>query len=286
MKITERLKKPGKLFSFEFYPPKTEQDAEKLFETVKDLKALKPDFISITNSSTGVSPYRTVALSGVIKHKLGLEVMAHLTCIGHTREEIKNIAERLKVMGIENVLALRGDIHNIDGLPPKRDYLYASELAADLKAMGGFSIGGAGYPEKHPEAPDFDSDIAALKAKTGAGAEFIITQLFFENRFYFDYVEKARKAGVNVPIIPGLMPLTSFKQLQNFTKMFSVLLPAAVKDGVEKYAADKDSLLKFSVDYASRQAEELLANGAPGVHFYTLNRSKATKEILKNLESK
>ena len=277
------MKKPGKLFSFEFYPPKTEQDAEKLFETVKDLKALKPDFISITNSSTGVSPYRTVALSGVIKHKLGLEVMAHLTCIGHTREDIKNIAERLKLLGIENVLALRGDIHNIDGLPPKRDYRYASELAADLKAMGGFSIGGAGYPEKHPEAPDFDSDIRALKTKTEAGADFIITQLFFENRFYFDYVEKARKGGVNVPIIPGLMPLTSYKQLQNFTKMFSVLLPQAVKAGVEKYAADKDSLLKFSVDYASRQAEELLANGAPGVHFYTLNRSKATKEILKNL---
>jgi len=286
MKITEILKTKGRVFSFEFYPPKTEQDAEKLFETVKDLKALEPDFISITNSTTGASPYRTVALSGVIKHKLGLEVMAHLTCIGHTRADIKAIAERLKAMDIENVLALRGDIHNIDGLAPKREYRYASELAADLKAMGGFAIGGAGYPEKHPEAPDFDSDIRALKAKTGAGADFIITQLFFENRFYFEYVEKARKAGVSAPIIPGLMPLTSYKQLQNFSKMFSVLLPEAVRNGVEKYAEDKDSLLKFSVDYASRQAEELLKGGAPGVHFYTLNRSKATKEILKNLEKK
>jgi methylenetetrahydrofolate reductase (NADPH) len=283
MKITERLKKPGRLFSFEFYPPKTEQDAEKLFETVKELKELNPDFISITNSSTGTTPYRTVALSGVIKEKLGLEVMAHLTCIGHSRAEIKAIAERLKIMGIENVLALRGDIHNIEGLAPKQEYSYASELAADLKAMGGFAIGGAGYPEKHPDAPDFASDIRALKMKTEAGAEFIITQLFFENRFYFDFVEKARKAGVNTPVIPGLMPLTSYKQLQNFTKMFNVLLPAAVKNGVEKYAADKDSLLKFSVEYASLQAEELLKNGAPGVHFYTLNRSTATREILKNI---
>ncbi|OGS08793.1 MAG: methylenetetrahydrofolate reductase [NAD(P)H] [Elusimicrobia bacterium RIFOXYA12_FULL_51_18] len=285
MKITERLKKPGKLFSFEFYPPKTEQDEERLFETVKDLKSLKPDFISITNSSTGATPYRTVDLSGSIKEKLGLEVMAHLTCIGHTRVEIKAIAERLKVLGIENVLALRGDIHNIDGHKAKREYHYASELAADLKAMGGFAIGGAGYPEKHPDAPDFDSDIRALKTKTAAGIDFIITQLFFENRFYFDFMEKALKAGVSAPIIPGLMPLTSYKQLQGFDK-FSVFLPQIIKDGVEKYAEDKDSLLKFSVEYASRQAEDLLKNGAPGVHFYTLNRSKATKEILNNLEHK
>jgi methylenetetrahydrofolate reductase (NADPH) len=283
MKITERLKKTGKLFSFEFYPPKTEPDAEKLFETVKDLKALEPDFISITNSSTGETPYRTVALSGVIKEKLGLEVMTHLTCVGHSKAEIKAIAERLKIMGIENVLALRGDIHNIPGRQPRQDYRYASELAADLKVMDGFSIGCAGYPEKHPEAPDLDSDIRALKIKTEAGAGFIITQLFFENRFYFDYVEKVRKAGVTAPVIPGLMPLTSYNQLQNFTKMFSVLLPKVIRDGVEKYAADRDSLLKFSVEYASRQARELIDNGAPGVHFYTLNRSKATKEILKNI---
>lgn len=283
MKITERLEKPGKLFSFEFYPPKTEEDSEKLFGTIKDLKVLGPDFISITDSATGSSPYRTVALSGVIKEKLGLEVMAHLTCIGHSKAEIKAIAERLKAMNIENVLALRGDIHNIEGCPPKREYRYASELAADLKEIGGFAIGGAGYPEKHPEAPDFDSDIRALKTKTEAGAEFIITQLFFENRSYFEFVEKARKAGVSVPIIPGLMPLTSYNQLQNFTKMFSVLLPKVIKENVEKYAADKDSLLKFSVEYASRQAGDLLKNGAPGVHFYTLNRSKATKEILKNI---
>jgi methylenetetrahydrofolate reductase (NADPH) len=282
MKITERLKKPGELFSFEFYPPRTREDSERLFDTVRDLKALKPDFISITNSTTS-TPYRTVALSGVIREKLGLEVMAHLTCIGHSKAEIKAIAERLKEMKIENVLALRGDIHNIEGNQPKREYRYASELVSDLKEIGGFSLGGAGYPEKHPEAADLDSDIRALKTKTEAGAEFIITQLFFENRFYFEFVEKARKAGVNAPIIPGLMPLTSYNQLKNFAKMFSVLLPREIKENVEKYAADKDSLLKFSVDYASRQAEDLIKNGAPGVHFYTLNRSKATKEILKNI---
>lgn len=283
MKITDRLKKPDKIFSFEFYPPRTVEDAEKLFETVKDLKSLGPDFISITNSSTGNMPYNTVALSGVIKEKLGLEVMAHLTCIGHSKAKIRAITERLKAMNIENVLALRGDMHNIEDSPPEREYRYASELAADLKEIGGFTIGCAGYPEKHPEAPDFDTDMLALKKKTEAGAEFIITQLFFENRFYFEYVEKVRAAGISAPVIPGLMPLTSYNQLKNFTKMFGVRLPRVVEENVGKYAADKDSLLKFSVEYASRQAEELLRNGAPGVHFYTLNRSKATKEILKNI---
>ena len=283
MRITERLQKPGKLFSFEFYPPKSIGDEEKLFDTVKDLKALGPDFISITNSFTGFTPFRTADLSGMIKEKLGLEVMAHLTCIGHSKAEIRAIAARLKAMNIENVLALRGDIHNIEGCPPKKEYRYACELAADLKEIGGFTIGGAGYPEKHPDAPDFDSDIRALKTKTEAGAEFIITQLFFENRFYFEFVEKARKAGVSVPVIPGLMPLTHYSQLASLTKMFSVMLPRVIKENVEKYAADKDSLLKFGVEYASRQAEDLLRNGAPGVHFYTFNRSKATKEILKNI---
>ena len=286
MRITEKFRKPGKLFSFEFYPPKTEGDAQKLFETIKDLKSLGPDFVSITNSSSGIAPYNTVALSGVIKEKLGLEVMAHLTCIGHTRDAIAAIAGRLKTMGIENVLALRGDIHNIKGIAPKRDYRYASELAKDLAAMGSFSIGAAGYPEKHPEAPDMETDIANLKKKTDAGAGFVITQLFFENRFYFEYVEKAREAGVSVPVLPGLMPLTSYNQLKNFTDMFHVSLPRVVTENIEKYAADKDSLLKFSVDYATEQAAELIKNGAPGIHFYTLNRSKATKEILRNLEKK
>lgn len=283
MRITERLKKPGKLFSFEFYPPKTENDVQKLYDTIKDLKALGPDFVSITNSSTGVAPYRTVALSGVIKEKLGLEVMAHLTCIGHTKAEITAIASRLKVMGIENVLALRGDMHNIEGFAPKKDYKYASELAADLTAMDGFSIGAAGYPEKHPEAADPATDIRNLKIKVDAGAGFIITQLFFENSRYFEFVNKAAKVGVNVPVIPGLMPLTSYNQLKNFTKMFSVTLPDVVIRNVEKYAGDPESLLKFSVDYATAQASDLLKNGAPGVHFYTLNKSKATKQILGNI---
>lgn len=283
MRITERLKKPGKVFSFEFYPPRTEGDAGKLCETVTDLKALGPDFVSITNSTTGSSPYSTVALSGVIKEKLGLEVMAHLTCIGHSKAEIAAIAARLKALGIENVLALRGDIHNIDGIAPKRDYRHASELAAELAAMGSFDIGVAGYPEKHPEAPDLETDIRNLKAKVDAGGSFVITQLFFENRFYFEFVDRARRAGISVPVLPGLMPLTSYNQLRNFTKMFTVALPREMAGNIEKYAADKDSLLKYSVDYATAQAAELLQNGAPGIHFYTLNRSRATKEILRNL---
>lgn len=277
------MKSAAKIFSFEFYPPKTEKDTELLFTTIGELKDLKPDFVSITNATTGTDPFRTADLSGEIRRRHNLEVMAHLTCVGHSREDIKNIAVRLKKAGIENILALRGDINNIQGLAPKRDYSYASELASDLKQIGGFSIGGAAYPEKHPESSDWAAEICALKAKTASGAEFLITQLFFENKFYFELIEKMAAAGITVPVLPGLMPLTSYSQLQNFAKLFSVALPAAVRAGVEKYAADKESLLKFSIDYASGQAQELLRGGAPGVHFYTLNKSTATKEILKNL---
>jgi methylenetetrahydrofolate reductase (NADPH) len=284
MRITEKFKKPGKIFSFEFYPPKTEGDAQKLYETIKNLKAFGPDFVSITNSSTGVLPYNTAALSGVIKEKLGLEVMAHLTCIGHTKAAIADITGRLKSMGIENVLALRGDIHNIEGSAPQKDYKYACELVKDLAETGAFCVGVAGYPEKHPEAPDFETDIRNLKNKIDAGAGFVITQLFFENRFYFEFVDRALKAGAAVPVLPGLMPLTSYNQLRNFTKMFNVTLPRAITENIEKYAGDTESLLKFSVDYATAQAADLIKNGAPGIHFYTLNRSKATKEILKNLK--
>ena len=284
MRLTERLKAGGRVFSFEFYPPKTEADAGKLFDAARELKALGPDFVSVTNSSSGTMPYRTVALCGILKAELGLEVVAHLTCVAHTKAEILGICAKLKEMGIKNVLALRGDIHNIEGLQPKRDYHYAAQLTADLKATGDFAIGGACYPEKHPEAPSLEADIARLKEKVAAGAEYLITQLFFDNAYYFKFVEKAAAAGITVPILPGLMPITGYKQMQNFTQMMKVSVPDALRKGIERWDGDKDGMFKFSVDYASAQAQELLKGGAPGLHLYTLNRSKAAIAILKNVK--
>ncbi|MDD5209577.1 MAG: methylenetetrahydrofolate reductase [NAD(P)H] [Elusimicrobiales bacterium] len=284
MKVTERLKAGGKLFSFEFYPPKTEADSAKLFEAARELKKLNPDFVSVTNSSSGTLKYRTAALSGVLKAELGLDVVAHLTCVAHTRAEIMEICAGLKSMGIKNILALRGDIHNIEGLQPRRDYSYAAQLTADLAKTGDFAIGGACYPEKHPEAPSFEEDIVHLKEKVAAGAEYLITQLFFDNVFYFKFLEKTAAAGISVPILPGLMPITGYKQMQNFTQMMKVSVPDALRAGIERWDGDKDGMFKFSVEYASAQAAELLKNGAPGLHLYTLNRSKAAIAILKNVK--
>ena len=284
MKVTERLKAGAKVFSFEFYPPKTEADSVKLFEAARELKKLGPDFVSVTNSSSGTMPYRTVALSGVLKAELGLEVVAHLTCVAHTRAEIKEICLRLKGMGIKNILALRGDIHNIEGLPPRREYSYATQLTEDLVKTGDFAVGGACYPEKHPDAPTLEEDISHLKEKIAAGAEYLITQLFFDNNFYFRFLEKTAAAGINVPILPGLMPLTGYKQMQNFTQMMKVTVPDALRRGIERWEGDKEGMFKFSVEYASAQAEELLKGGAPGLHLYTLNRSRAAIEILRNVK--
>ncbi len=283
MRLPDRLK-AGKVYSFEFYPPKTAEDTAKLFNTALELKALSPDFVSVTNSSSGVTPYRTVALCGVLKAQFGLEVVAHLTCLAHTRTEIAEIGDGLKKLGIDNVLALRGDPQNVAADARRRDYNYAVQLIADLKAAGGFSIGAACYPEKHPEAPGLEADISRLKEKVDAGAEYLITQLFFDNACYFSFLEKAAAAGIKVPVLPGLMPITGYKQMQNFTKMMQVCVPDELRRGIERWEGDRDGMFKFSVDYASRQARQLLEGGAPGLHLYTLNRSKAAMAIMKNVK--
>jgi len=284
MKVTERLRTGEKVYSFEFYPPKTAEDTAKLFNTALELKALSPDFVSVTNSSSGVMPYRTVALCGVLKSQFGLEVVAHLTCLAHTRAEIAEICSGLRKMDILNVLALRGDPHNVADGALRRDYSYASQLTADLVKDGGFDVGGACYPEKHPESPSPEADIARLKEKADAGAGYLITQLFFDNDFYFRFLDRAAAAGINLPVLPGLMPLTGYRQMQNFTQMMKVTIPERLRAGIERWEGDKDGMFKFSVEYASKQAEGLLKGGAPGLHLYTLNRSRAAMAIFKNLK--
>ncbi len=283
MNLAVRLR-AGQVYSFEFYPPKTAEDTARLFNTALELKALAPDFVSVTNSSSGVTPYRTVALCGVLKAQFGLETVAHLTCLAHTRQEIAEISSGLKKMDISNVLALRGDPQNVEAGARRRDYSYAVQLVADLKRAGGFTVGGACYPEKHPEAESLEADIARLREKVAAGAEYLITQLFFDNAYYFRFVERLRAAGIGVPVLPGLMPLTGYRQMQNFTQMMKVSIPQALKEGLERWEGDKDGMFKFSVDYASRQARGLLEGGAPGLHLYTLNRSRAAIAILRNVK--
>lgn len=286
MKICDLLKDSGKTFSFEFFPPKTRADTRQLYRAVKALVPLRPAFVSITHSSTGIAPYRTVALSSLIKHRIGVETMAHLTCISHSRREIKVITKKLRRLNVNNILALRGDIPSIRGvelLSFKSDYTHAGELVSHLKRLGDFCIGVAGYPECHPESSSPKEDILMLKQKVDAGASFIITQLFFDNKSYFKFVKDCRKAGILVPIIPGIMPVTNYRQIQRFTKMCGASIPPKMLKKLKSIKDDEKTTQSYGIDYALNQCRELLRKGAPGIHFYTLNHSKSTREILSRL---
>ena len=285
MKISQMLAAGKPLFSFEFFPPKDEAAAANLMETVLHLKELKPDFISVTYGAGGSTRAKTLELVARIKHELGIEAMAHLTCVGHSRTEIRAILKELADHGIENILALRGD-------PPRGEtafkphpggFRYANELAEEIARLGSFSFGVAGYPEKHPEAPSMEADLLNLKRKVDAGAAFITTQLFFHNGHYFDFVSKARALGIRIPIMPGLMPVTNYSQIQRFTAQCGATIPADFARELEAVQTDTDAVTRLGIRHAAQQGEELLRKGAPGIHFYTLNKSRATREILEGL---
>lgn len=282
MKIADLFKKRDFLLSFEFFPPKKKESEHVLHETVDALRRFHPDFVSITYGAGGSTREKTLQWTLDVKKNHGLEVMMHLTCIASSRREIARIVQTLKTSGIENVLALRGD-------PPpdfqpgegRKDLGHASELVEYLKQLNGFSIGVAGYPEGHPEAASLDEDIFFLKKKVDAGAQFIITQLFFENRFFFDFENRARAAGIKVPIIPGIMPIINLGQVKKFTQMCGATVPARILNLME--GKDTGDTLRIGVDLAIRQCSELMEAGVPGLHFYTLNRNQSTELILEGL---
>lgn len=285
MKISERLKLPQKVFSFEFFPPKTEGGMDDLFQTIGDLKTLNPTFVSVTYGAGGSTRRQTIALVTRVKREHGIETMSHLTCVGMSREGIDRVLDVLQEGGIENVLALRGD-------PPKGENLfsaapdgfsYASELTAHIRKDYSFSLGGACYPEGHVECKDLKKDIEYLKKKVDCGLDFVITQLFFENRHYYDFVDRARAAGVTIPIIPGVMPITSVAQVKRFAEMCGVLMPAGLLFELESVQDQPDRVIAIGIRHAMAQCRDLLLQGAPGIHFYTLNRSRATHAILESL---
>ncbi len=286
MKIKEILKNTQPAFSFEFFPPKDPAGFESLFQTIENLKPLDPAFVSVTYGAGGSSRNKTIDLVGRIKNDVGIEAMAHLTCVGHSRAEIGNVLRELEAKGIENVLALRGD-------PPQGEehfvahengFEYANELTDYIKENFSFCLGGAGYPEVHPESANADLDLENLKKKVSAGADFIITQLFFNNDHYFNFVERVRKAGITVPVIPGIMPILNLKQTIRFTKMCQAEIPADLMQKMEAVKDDGDAVKQIGIDHAAEQCRNLLDGGAPGIHFYTLNRSNATLAIMETLK--
>jgi methylenetetrahydrofolate reductase (NADPH) len=287
MRIDQILDDQRPCFSFEFFPPRTDEGLQNLERALRELREDEPNFVSVTYGAGGSTRDRTIDITKRIKRDFGLEAMAHFTCVGATVEQLRDILDQMRDAGIENVLALRGDPPQgeTEWKPTPGGLLYSTELAQLISDNYDFSVGAACFPEVHPEAPDMDHDIRFLKRKIESGARFLITQLFFDNEFYFDFVEQARAAGVTVPIIPGIMPVTNFKQIKRFTEMCGASIPPDFERELAARADDPAAVSEVGVAYATLQCADLLARGAPGIHFYTLNKSPATRAILAALRA-
>ena len=279
MRISDILRLGRPCFSFEFFPPKTDEGARTLFSTIEALRPLDPAFVSLTYGAGGSTRTRTVDLAKRIQSEIGLTVMSHITCAGSTREELVAIFRDLRQAGVENVLALRGDAPK-DGSAPTGELHYATDLVGLLRDEFDFSVGGACYPEVHPEAADAATDLAHLAEKVARGAEFLVSQLFFDNDRYFAFVERARAAGIAVPIVPGIMPITDYRQIARFTAMCGATIPASLRAALEDRIDEPEAVAELGVAYATLQCVDLLERGAPGIHFYTLNKSPATRAVV------
>ena len=286
MRITDILEARSPAFSFEFFPPRDEPGLDRLFETVAALRSYNPAYVSVTYGAGGSTRRMTLDLVRRIKAETGIETMAHLTCVGSTRDEIAQILDQLAQANIQNVLALRGD-------PPKgqerfeavaNGFAHGDELVAFIREQHPeLCIGVAGYPEKHTEAPDFRTDFANLVRKVRAGADFVVTQLFFDDSDYFGFTKQLRAAGLVVPVLPGIMPITNVSQIKRFTAMCGAKIPEALLGRLEAVQDDSDAVHSLGVAHAVAQCRELIAGGVQGIHFYTLNRSTASVEILNEL---
>ena len=271
------------VFSFEFFPPKTEAGEQNLQRALDDLARLQPDFASVTYGAGGSTRDRTLDIVREIKGKYGIEAMAHLSCVGATREELGEILDDVRAAGIDNVLALRGDPPQgeTEWRPHPGGLHYSTELAQLIaENYEDVAIGAACFPEVHPEAPDMAHDLRFLREKVAAGASFLITQLFFDNQLYFDFVDEARAVGIDVPIIPGIIPITNSDQIKRFTQSCGASIPAPLLEALDDYADQPDSVIELGVAYATLQCADLLARGAPGIHFYVLNKAPAARAIL------
>lgn len=286
MKISDIIQSHRPCYSFEFFPPKDDAGFDQLFETIEHLKHCTPAFVSVTYGAGGSTRSKTVELVGRIKNEIGLESMAHLTCVGSDVEEIRSILDGLHGRGITNILALRGDPPQDQKqfIKPDNGFGYANELVDFIKRNYKFCVGVAGYPEGHVECPDKARDLDNLKRKVDAGADFIVTQLFFDNQRYFDFVDRARATGIKIPVIPGIMPIANVNQIKRFTKMCGATIPESLLSRLEQNQDNSQMVREIGIEHAIRQCDELLSVNAPGIHFYTLNKSNATLTILESLK--
>lgn len=287
MRIDGILAERRPVFSFEFFPPKTDEGLANLRETLAVLSNDAPDFVSVTYGALGATRDTTIDIVKWIKQDLGIEAMAHFTCVGATKEQLRATLDEIEAAGVENVLALRGDppAGQDEWVQTEGGLLYSTELIELLSEHYSFAVGAAAFPEVHPQAASTESDIEFLKAKQDAGASFLITQLFYDNEFYFDFVARAREAGVTVPIVPGIMPVTNLRNIRRITELCKSEIPEAFERQLGAREDDPQALQDLGVAYATLQCLDLLSRGAPGIHFYTLNRSPATRAILAALRA-
>jgi methylenetetrahydrofolate reductase (NADPH) len=274
--------------SFEVFPPSREGNLDELYQAIGELVELNPDFISVTYGAGGGTREKTVEIASTIRSKFDHETLAHLTCVQATRGDIGEQLEQLKGEGIENILALRGD-------PPKDreqfvktegGFGYASELVAFIREQGDFSVGVAGYPEVHPEAPDMEHDLINLKKKVDAGADFIITLMFFDNDDFYRFRDNARAAGIRVPIIPAIFPIFNYRQISRIAALCGAKIPPRLRDRLERVSERSEEVEKYGMEHAIRQSEDLLENEVAGLHFYSMNRSRHVIRIIRELPKK
>lgn len=280
--IKDLITKKGPTLSFEVFPPKKDDEFENAFAVLNQLAQLHPDFISVTYGAGGSKSKKTVEIASYIRNRLGIPAVAHLTCVGSKKEEISRVASALKAEHIEHVLALRGDRPSWmdDEQFGNRDFAHASDLTRYLKENTGLHIAGACYVEKHYEAPDLASDIRNLREKEKAGAEFLITQLFFENSRFYHFIEEKEKAGITLPVLAGIMPITSARQLGTTVTLSGSSVPKQLSDIIAAYGDRPDEMRKAGIDYAVRQILDLKAHGVDGIHIYSMNKPKTTREIV------
>ena len=284
VKIKEILQAKRSI-SCEFFPPKSAEGIPGVFRAIERLKAFRPDFVSVTYGAGGSTRHFTEEITTRVKSEGDVEVMAHVTCVGQSKDAVHGVLARLADAGIENVIALRGDPPQGEKtfVPAEGGFGHATDLIHHIRKRFPFGIAAACYPEGHTESPSLETDIAHTKLKVQNGAEFLITQLFYDNDDFFAFMDRARRAGIDVPIVPGVLPILSAGQIRRFTALCGASIPEALDKQLDKFSDDDDAVRELGVEYASAQVQELWEAGVPGIHFYVLNRSYSVSKILANL---
>ena len=284
MKIREMLRQDKVTLSFEVFPPKSEANFQSVYQAAMDVAALQPSYMSVTYGAGGSTRSNTVTIAKDIQEKAGVEAIAHLTCVGARREDIRATLAELEAAGIQNILALRGDRPKDFVGEPFMDYHYASELVEEIKAFGDFCVGGACYPEGHVDAVNKKSDISNLKKKVDAGCEYLTTQMFFDNNIYYNFLYRIREAGITVPVIPGIMPITRATQVKTACTLSGTNMPERFRNLVDHFGENPKAMQQAGIAYATDQIIDLLANGVNNVHVYSMNKPEVAAAIQNNLK--